>query len=324
MPACSPPICAVRSRRTSLAAQLSRQSLGRDRWRRRAGSRRLVADVRLRAEAIDGDAALSCQRRRRWRDRGATSAVVAGVIARRSRHRVCLTSLAQRGRVARARDVVAAEGVARVPCRRRRLADRRARACPVATANRAETRSACIRCATAHSPAASASPSAMPMPRRSQRLTEAAAARRRDRHARRARPRAHGHRPRRRHAASSFAAAAEALGFIVRADDPRRHVVACAGAPICASAHIAARAIAPRDRRGRRVASRRFVQDSHFRLRQGLRASCAGGADRSSARLRDARSLPSGATPRRSVQAVVATNELPARASPKSRAAVKR
>jgi len=44
---------------------------------------------------------------------------------------------------------------------------------------------------------------------------------------------------------SSFAAAAEALGFIVRADDPRRHVVACAGVPICSSALIAARAIAP-------------------------------------------------------------------------------
>jgi precorrin-3B synthase len=44
---------------------------------------------------------------------------------------------------------------------------------------------------------------------------------------------------------SSFAAAAERLGFIVHPDDPRRHVVACAGAPICSSAHIAARAIAP-------------------------------------------------------------------------------
>ena len=44
---------------------------------------------------------------------------------------------------------------------------------------------------------------------------------------------------------SSFAAAAELLGFIVRADDPRRHVVACAGAPICASAQIASRTIAP-------------------------------------------------------------------------------
>jgi precorrin-3B synthase len=45
--------------------------------------------------------------------------------------------------------------------------------------------------------------------------------------------------------ASDFAAAADRLGFIVRPDDPRRHVVACAGAPICASAHIAARTIAP-------------------------------------------------------------------------------
>jgi len=45
--------------------------------------------------------------------------------------------------------------------------------------------------------------------------------------------------------ASAFAGAAGRLGFIVRADDPRRSVVACAGAPICASAHIAARKLAP-------------------------------------------------------------------------------
>lgn len=45
--------------------------------------------------------------------------------------------------------------------------------------------------------------------------------------------------------APRFAATAERLGFIIRADDPRRHVIACAGAPICSSAHIAARAIAP-------------------------------------------------------------------------------
>jgi precorrin-3B synthase len=44
----------------------------------------------------------------------------------------------------------------------------------------------------------------------------------------------------------TFAAIAAQLGFIVRADDPRRHVVACAGAPICVSAQIASRAIAPR------------------------------------------------------------------------------
>ncbi len=47
-------------------------------------------------------------------------------------------------------------------------------------------------------------------------------------------------------AASAFVNAAEALGFIVAADDPRRRIVACAGAPICSSAHIAARALAPR------------------------------------------------------------------------------
>jgi precorrin-3B synthase len=49
-----------------------------------------------------------------------------------------------------------------------------------------------------------------------------------------------------RQAISSFAAAADGLGFITGAGDPRRHVVACAGAPICASAHIASRAIGPR------------------------------------------------------------------------------
>jgi precorrin-3B synthase len=45
--------------------------------------------------------------------------------------------------------------------------------------------------------------------------------------------------------APRLAATAETLGFIVRADDPRRHVIACAGAPVCSAAHIAARAIAP-------------------------------------------------------------------------------
>jgi precorrin-3B synthase len=46
-------------------------------------------------------------------------------------------------------------------------------------------------------------------------------------------------------AAVAFAATAAQLGFVVRADDPRRHIVACAGAPICASAHFASRALAP-------------------------------------------------------------------------------
>jgi len=47
------------------------------------------------------------------------------------------------------------------------------------------------------------------------------------------------------HAASEFAAQAAGLGFIVSADDPRRRVIACAGAPLCASGHIATRTLAP-------------------------------------------------------------------------------
>jgi precorrin-3B synthase len=43
----------------------------------------------------------------------------------------------------------------------------------------------------------------------------------------------------------AFTDAAERLGFVVRADDPRRRVIACPGAPTCASAYIAARALAP-------------------------------------------------------------------------------
>lgn len=45
-------------------------------------------------------------------------------------------------------------------------------------------------------------------------------------------------------AAQAFAADAHALGFIVNAADPRRRVVACAGAPICASGQIPTRAMA--------------------------------------------------------------------------------
>jgi precorrin-3B synthase len=47
------------------------------------------------------------------------------------------------------------------------------------------------------------------------------------------------------HASRVFAREAKKLEFIVRADDPRCRVIACAGAPVCASGHIAARALAP-------------------------------------------------------------------------------
>ena len=45
--------------------------------------------------------------------------------------------------------------------------------------------------------------------------------------------------------APALAARAESLRFITRRGDPRRAIVACAGAPICAAAEIPARALAP-------------------------------------------------------------------------------
>src|SRR5262249_60289575 len=42
----------------------------------------------------------------------------------------------------------------------------------------------------------------------------------------------------------ALSCAAEALGFVVRTDDPRRAIVACPGKPACASGLIAARALA--------------------------------------------------------------------------------
>jgi len=43
----------------------------------------------------------------------------------------------------------------------------------------------------------------------------------------------------------AFVRDAAHLGFAVDADDPRRRVIACAGAPVCASGHFATRALAP-------------------------------------------------------------------------------
>jgi precorrin-3B synthase len=45
--------------------------------------------------------------------------------------------------------------------------------------------------------------------------------------------------------ANALATAAKKLGFITDPNDPRRRVIACAGAPICVSGEIAARALAP-------------------------------------------------------------------------------
>ena len=46
-------------------------------------------------------------------------------------------------------------------------------------------------------------------------------------------------------ATSEFAAAAAAAGVVVRVDDARRYVVACAGAPACGSAMLSTRQLAP-------------------------------------------------------------------------------
>ncbi|MFU0503219.1 precorrin-3B synthase [Pseudaminobacter sp. NGMCC 1.201702] len=51
-------------------------------------------------------------------------------------------------------------------------------------------------------------------------------------------------------ACAEFQRIAASLGFIVDADDPRRMIMACPGAPACASGHIAARNIAEEIARG--------------------------------------------------------------------------
>jgi precorrin-3B synthase len=199
----------------------------------------IAADVRLRAEAVNGVAAL-CVSVGGDRQRAAHLGCVAGQDGVAVTIRL-LEVLAQRGRV-RAREVLAAEGIAAfhsavedllvtaVGCRD--SGNRRKE--PLGLHGlRDGTFAYGVGLAFGHADAMSL-----------QRLSETAEA-----------AGASGMRaaPGRvliiigltQQTSSSFAAAAEALGFIVRSEDPRRHVVACAGAPICASANIAARAIAP-------------------------------------------------------------------------------
>jgi precorrin-3B synthase len=205
---------------------------------------RLAADVRLRALVLNGVAALCVSVG--GDDR---SAVPLGSIAGRDGVKVAtrlFEIIARRGRDVRARDIIAAEGVAVfrsavedllvAAAHPRKSGDRALDARNELIGPhqlRVGTFAYGVGLAFGHADATSL-----------QRLTEAARA-----------AGAHGMRPApgrvlmivglTQQTASSFASAAETLGLIVRADDPRRHVVACAGAPICASADIAARAIAP-------------------------------------------------------------------------------
>jgi precorrin-3B synthase len=199
----------------------------------------IAADVRLRAQAVDGVAALCVSV-----GGDGQNAVPLGCVAVRDGVEVTtrlFEVLAQRGRVARLRDVVAAEGIAAFrsavadliiddgPARSQRRFSDAVGIYPLRDGTFAQG----VGLAFGHADATSL-----------QRLTEAATV-----------AGASGMRaaPGRalmivgltRQKAVSFAASAEAIGFIVHVDDPRRHVVACAGAPICASADIAARALAP-------------------------------------------------------------------------------
>ena len=99
-------------------------------------------------------------------------------------------------------------------------------------------------------------------------------------------------------AAATSLPQAEALGFIVDPADPRRRIVACAGAPICASGEIPARALAPLLTRRRRK-SRRWRSHPSLGLHQRLRASGAGAGCRDRPRRRNATSSSTAGRPAR-------------------------
>jgi precorrin-3B synthase len=264
----------------------------------------ITADVRLRAEAADGVAALCVSVGGDGRN-----AICLGCVAGRDGVEVAtrlLDVLAQRGRVARVRHVVAVEGIAAF---RSAVADLIIHDGPARSESRLSdaigkyplqdgTFAYGVGLAFGHTDATSL-----------QRLTEAAET-----------AGARGMRvaPGRalmivgltQQTASPFAAAAGALGFIVRADDPRRHVVACAGAPICASAEIAARAIAPQI-----TAAAAPHLDGSFKIHI---SGCAKGCAHPAPAALTIVGTPAGCTlisngsTRDAPFATVATNELPA------------
>jgi precorrin-3B synthase len=115
------------------------------------------------------------------------------------------------------------------------------------------------------------------------------------------------------------AAEAERLGFIVHPDDPRRRVIACAGAPICAAAHIAARSIAP----AVAEAAGEYL-DSCFRIHiSGCAKGCAhaGAAGVTVVGRDDGCGIIVNGSVRDSPVALAAANELPARIAELARAA---
>jgi len=113
-----------------------------------------------------------------------------------------------------------------------------------------------------------------------------------------------------RETACRFTEAAETLGFIVRADDPRCRVIACAGAPICSAAHIAARAMAP----AIVAAAAPFLDRAAMVHISGCAKSCAhpAAATLTVVGTRDACALVADGTTRDAPCAAVAAEDLPA------------
>jgi precorrin-3B synthase len=265
----------------------------------------ISADVRLRTETANGVAAFCV-----GVGGDSQSAIPLGCIAGRDGVEVTthlLEIIARRGRHARARDIVAAEGIAVFRSAVEDLLVASAHPC-VCENERNEpiglyplrdcTFAYGVGLAFGHADARSL-----------QRLTEAASA---------AGARGMRTAPGRalmiigltQQSASSFAAAAEAIGFIIHADDPRRHVIACAGAPICASADIAARALAPQI-----AAAAAPHLDGSFKIHvSGCAKGCAhpGPTELTVVGTSSGCALVANGTTRDAPFKIVATNELPA------------
>jgi precorrin-3B synthase len=71
--------------------------------------------------------------------------------------------------------------------------------------------------------------------------------------------------------ANNLCASAAHEGFVVDADDARRHVIACAGSPACASAKLPTRQLAPEVAR----AARALVGSSNVVHLSGCSKGCA-------------------------------------------------
>jgi precorrin-3B synthase len=106
-----------------------------------------------------------------------------------------------------------------------------------------------------------------------------------------------------------FLAAAERLGFVTRPNDPRRHVIACAGAPLCASAYFTSRSLAPQIARS----AAPYLGEAAIIHVSGCAKGCAhaAAAALTITGTADGCALVANGTPRDASFATVAANDLP-------------